>query len=156
MTAAITWIGSFLRIGSQRQKHIVHGHRGFQISFTSVQVDVDVAITVVMTAADMSRLQPTGDWVMGVGSNGKIPIKVGIMYDLPPDPEKFDPKKTNINPGFYELDVRARVSKDYLWVERDFGQIESLASFLKERREDEERLDPPISENLTVFVYKRT
>jgi len=116
----------------------------------TVGPDVDLSNLVIALSSLSGNNQE-----MVRSSSGKIPVKVGIMYDLRPDPEKFDPTRTNNNPGRYDLNGNARVLDDTLLIERDPGQIRELARFLKERRADEERLEHTVSEELQVFIYLR-
>ena len=118
-----------------------------------VGLDVDISnLEIALSSLTHNDLEN----MLRIGVKGKIPIKVGIMYDLIPDPEKFDPSITNINPGWFYLNGVALVLEDKMYIERDTGQDRELARFLKERRIDEERLEHRIRENLTIFLYLRS
>lgn len=81
---------------------------------------------------------------------------LGLFYDLLPDPKKFDPSKTNNNPGRYNLNVSFIYMDGRLGIAIDSGQeakLKDFSEFLEERRKSEQELQNSQKAYLQAILY---
>jgi len=83
-----------------------------------------------------------------------IPITLGVFYDLPPDPRKFDPNKSNVNNRRHDLHAHATMTEEGIIVTRDDPRDREFAKFLRERGTESKRLTGSRKGYLHLIVYE--
>ena len=82
---------------------------------------------------------PTPEQYSGVDGNNPSMI-LSIFYDLPQDPSKFEPLKTNSNSGRYNIRLKPVRTPQGVVLEPDHRHDKGVSRFLSERLGLEEKL----------------
>ena len=79
---------------------------------------------------------------------------LSVFYDLPPDPQKFDPAKTNVDSGRYNVRLKMRQNSQHITLEPDHRHDKGLSRFLSKRSHLEEILTGARRTHVGAIIYE--